>query len=132
MNGSEADTIIRARELMIESMVTFAEHVKDEGIDTSQQTWSHTWSEFLRYAQRGDGGETAGERADTSAREPYQRCTLERLWEIPRPARKTGTGKRTWNSSRAEREITCIDRSGRTRRMRKRDGDWPKGDTEPG
>eukprot|EP00965_Chrysotila_dentata_P002080 68705-Pleurochrysis_carterae.AAC.2 len=86
MNGAEADTIRKARELIMESTVTFVEHMKDDGVGLSRQTWDYSWSEFLRrYAQQGDRGETAKEnttineeRADTRVSETHPTlCPLE-------------------------------------------------------
>eukprot|EP00965_Chrysotila_dentata_P026314 872136-Pleurochrysis_carterae.AAC.4 len=78
MNGADAQTIHKARDLIAESIVTFTEHMKDEGIDGTQKCWNHTWHEFLRYAQRGERGGTAKEnvriREETDeirVREPY-------------------------------------------------------------
>eukprot|EP00965_Chrysotila_dentata_P078985 2604930-Pleurochrysis_carterae.AAC.2 len=52
--------------------------MSDNGVDASQQSWDHTWSEFLTYAQRGDRGETAQENVtinrggdEINARESY-------------------------------------------------------------
>eukprot|EP00965_Chrysotila_dentata_P208011 6184462-Pleurochrysis_carterae.AAC.1 len=55
------------------------EYMKDEGVDRTQNSWDHTWREFLRYAQRGLGGDGQGKRilrineetAETRVREPY-------------------------------------------------------------
>eukprot|EP00965_Chrysotila_dentata_P115640 3821710-Pleurochrysis_carterae.AAC.4 len=69
MNGVEADKICKAREFARESITTFAEHMRDDGIDAVQKTWEHTWSEFLVYAQRGDRGETTKENAGINGEE---------------------------------------------------------------
>eukprot|EP00965_Chrysotila_dentata_P185021 6108057-Pleurochrysis_carterae.AAC.1 len=65
MNGAEADLIHRARELIMEEPVTFAEHMLDYGMEAGQQSWSFIWREFLKYAQRGDRGRSAEENAGT-------------------------------------------------------------------
>eukprot|EP00965_Chrysotila_dentata_P065786 2179315-Pleurochrysis_carterae.AAC.1 len=56
MNGEDAQTIHKARELITESIVTFTEYMKDEGVDGTQNSWAHTWCEFLGYSQRGNRG----------------------------------------------------------------------------
>eukprot|EP00965_Chrysotila_dentata_P168395 5560839-Pleurochrysis_carterae.AAC.2 len=61
MNGEETDAILKARELITERPVTFAEHMIDYGIEAEQHSWNFTWREFLRYAQRGDRGGSAKE-----------------------------------------------------------------------
>eukprot|EP00965_Chrysotila_dentata_P111858 3699342-Pleurochrysis_carterae.AAC.1 len=78
MNGADALTIHKARGLIAESIVAFTEHMKDEGIDGTQNSWNHTWGECLGYAQRGGRGGTAKEnmriREETDemrVREPY-------------------------------------------------------------
>eukprot|EP00965_Chrysotila_dentata_P050078 1659037-Pleurochrysis_carterae.AAC.1 len=78
MSGAEVALIHRARELVVESPVTFAEHMIDHGIDARRQIWSHTWREFLKYAQRRDRGKSAKENArigkqkkETSTRESH-------------------------------------------------------------
>eukprot|EP00965_Chrysotila_dentata_P258489 6213237-Pleurochrysis_carterae.AAC.1 len=62
----------------MESIVTFAKHIREYGVEARQQTWGYTWGEFLKYAQRGDRGEIAKENAKihaemtvASTREPY-------------------------------------------------------------
>eukprot|EP00965_Chrysotila_dentata_P261211 6214177-Pleurochrysis_carterae.AAC.6 len=54
--------------------------MRDKSIDAQQQTWGHTWREFLNYAQRGDRGREANENvrmseetieANDRGREPY-------------------------------------------------------------
>eukprot|EP00965_Chrysotila_dentata_P185019 6107846-Pleurochrysis_carterae.AAC.1 len=78
MNGGEADSILKARELITEGPVTFAEHMIDYGLEAEQYSWSLTWREFLNYAQRGERGESAKEnvrieeqREETRTREPH-------------------------------------------------------------
>eukprot|EP00965_Chrysotila_dentata_P090804 2996672-Pleurochrysis_carterae.AAC.8 len=78
MNGAEAAMIHRARELIVEGPVTFAEHMIDCGMDTRQQTRGYTWKELLKYAQRGDRGRSTKENAriderrkEASIREAY-------------------------------------------------------------
>eukprot|EP00965_Chrysotila_dentata_P114139 3773628-Pleurochrysis_carterae.AAC.3 len=61
MNGAEAAFIHRAREKAREGPNTFAEYMLDFGMDTTQQSWSHTWGEFIKYAQQGDRGRLAKE-----------------------------------------------------------------------
>eukprot|EP00965_Chrysotila_dentata_P241061 6204062-Pleurochrysis_carterae.AAC.1 len=61
MNGAEAETIHKARELIMESTVTFAEHMKDYGVDARQQKRKHTWKEFLKRAGQRVRGRTAVE-----------------------------------------------------------------------
>eukprot|EP00965_Chrysotila_dentata_P055679 1847007-Pleurochrysis_carterae.AAC.2 len=63
MNGTEAETVHRARELIVESTVTFAEHMRGYGMEARQQIWCHTWREFLKYTERGNRGETAKKNA---------------------------------------------------------------------
>eukprot|EP00965_Chrysotila_dentata_P118054 3902043-Pleurochrysis_carterae.AAC.1 len=63
MNRTEADSILKARELIMEGPVTFAEHMIDSGIEAEQHSWGFTWSEFLKYAQRGGRGRSAKENA---------------------------------------------------------------------
>eukprot|EP00965_Chrysotila_dentata_P102562 3385922-Pleurochrysis_carterae.AAC.1 len=63
MSGTDAQTIHKARELIAESIVTFTEYMKDEGVD---DTYS-----------RGTGGDSqeniriSEETAETRVREPY-------------------------------------------------------------
>eukprot|EP00965_Chrysotila_dentata_P116415 3848349-Pleurochrysis_carterae.AAC.1 len=78
MSGAEAELIHRARELIMEGPVTFAEHMIDYGVVEGQQTWSFTCKEFLKYAQRGHRGRSARENAkigeqkkETSTRESH-------------------------------------------------------------
>eukprot|EP00965_Chrysotila_dentata_P139394 4609130-Pleurochrysis_carterae.AAC.1 len=78
MNGAEAEFRLKARELIMEGPVTFPEHMIDYGVVAGQQTWSCTWREFLKYAQRGDRGRSARENArideqkkETSTRESH-------------------------------------------------------------
>eukprot|EP00965_Chrysotila_dentata_P172966 5708520-Pleurochrysis_carterae.AAC.1 len=61
LNGMDAEKILKAQELAWESKTTFAEHMRDDGIDATQQNWDYTWSEFLLYAQQGDRGDAAKE-----------------------------------------------------------------------
>eukprot|EP00965_Chrysotila_dentata_P182177 6015908-Pleurochrysis_carterae.AAC.1 len=61
MKGTDADKIYKEREFVRESRTTFAEHMRDDGIEAAQTTWDYTWREFLLYAQRGDGGKIAKE-----------------------------------------------------------------------
>eukprot|EP00965_Chrysotila_dentata_P234912 6200436-Pleurochrysis_carterae.AAC.3 len=42
MNGTDAQTIHKAQELITESIVTFTEYMKDDGVDGAQQSWDHT------------------------------------------------------------------------------------------
>eukprot|EP00965_Chrysotila_dentata_P261085 6214132-Pleurochrysis_carterae.AAC.5 len=72
-----AETIHKTRELMMESIVTFSEYMRDDGKDGQQQR-GHTWNEFLKYAKRRDRGGMASEnvtgkeaRIEASDREPY-------------------------------------------------------------
>eukprot|EP00965_Chrysotila_dentata_P203153 6181547-Pleurochrysis_carterae.AAC.1 len=78
MNGMDADKIHKEREFVRENTTTFAEHMRDDGIDAKQKTWDHTWRECLSYAQRGDRKEAARENVMinsevdmTPDREPY-------------------------------------------------------------
>eukprot|EP00965_Chrysotila_dentata_P167645 5536360-Pleurochrysis_carterae.AAC.1 len=78
MNWAEADLIHRERELITEGPVTFAEHMIDYGVEAGQHSWSFTWREFLKYAQRGDRGSSAKNNArmdkprkETCTREPH-------------------------------------------------------------
>eukprot|EP00965_Chrysotila_dentata_P224719 6194351-Pleurochrysis_carterae.AAC.1 len=78
MNGGEADSILKAKELLMEGPVTFAEDMKDYGIEAEQHSWSLTWREFLNYSQKGDRGKSAKEnvrideqREEIRLREPY-------------------------------------------------------------
>eukprot|EP00965_Chrysotila_dentata_P107362 3546792-Pleurochrysis_carterae.AAC.1 len=78
MNGEVTDSILKARELITEGPVTFAEHMIDYGIRAEQYSWSFTWREFINYAQRGDRGRSAKEnvrideqRKEIRIREPH-------------------------------------------------------------
>eukprot|EP00965_Chrysotila_dentata_P262187 6214496-Pleurochrysis_carterae.AAC.2 len=78
LNGEDADKTHKEREFVRESTTTFAEHMRDDGIEATQETWDHTWREFLSYAQRGDRKDTARENVminsegdTTHEREPY-------------------------------------------------------------
>eukprot|EP00965_Chrysotila_dentata_P039646 1317815-Pleurochrysis_carterae.AAC.1 len=61
MNGAETESILKARDLITEGPVTFAEHMIAYGIEAEQCSWGFTWREFLKYAQRGDKGRSAKE-----------------------------------------------------------------------
>eukprot|EP00965_Chrysotila_dentata_P222026 6192721-Pleurochrysis_carterae.AAC.4 len=65
MSGAEADFIYKAKELIREVPVNFAEHMANDGVEAGQQTWGFTWREFPKYAQQGDKGRSAEENADT-------------------------------------------------------------------
>eukprot|EP00965_Chrysotila_dentata_P180903 5971444-Pleurochrysis_carterae.AAC.1 len=43
INGAEAEFIFRAKELITEGPVTFAEHMIDHGIEAEQHSWGFTW-----------------------------------------------------------------------------------------
>eukprot|EP00965_Chrysotila_dentata_P217247 6189874-Pleurochrysis_carterae.AAC.1 len=58
VSGTEAETIHRARVLIVESTVEFAEHMRDYGVGAQQKTWGHTWK-------------INEEMTDTCTREPY-------------------------------------------------------------
>eukprot|EP00965_Chrysotila_dentata_P081584 2693702-Pleurochrysis_carterae.AAC.2 len=61
MNGAEAEFKFKAKELITEGLLTFAEHMIDHGIEAEPHSWGFTWREFLKYAQRGDRGKLAKE-----------------------------------------------------------------------
>eukprot|EP00965_Chrysotila_dentata_P224489 6194199-Pleurochrysis_carterae.AAC.2 len=69
INGADAQTVHKARELITESIVTFTEHIKDDGVDGTQKSWNHTWCEILRYAQWGERRRTAKENARSRSEE---------------------------------------------------------------
>eukprot|EP00965_Chrysotila_dentata_P075480 2492776-Pleurochrysis_carterae.AAC.1 len=78
MNGTEADFIFKAREMVMERPVTFAEYMVDDGIEAEQHSWNHIWREFLKYAQKGDRGGLArenarmdGQKDEMRSREPH-------------------------------------------------------------
>eukprot|EP00965_Chrysotila_dentata_P229481 6197220-Pleurochrysis_carterae.AAC.1 len=78
MNGADAEFIFKARELIKEEHVTFAEHMIDLGINADLRSWGPTWREFLKYAQSGEKGKSAKENVgmdkhveDVRRREPY-------------------------------------------------------------
>eukprot|EP00965_Chrysotila_dentata_P007043 229319-Pleurochrysis_carterae.AAC.2 len=68
MNGAEAEFLCKAKELITEGPVTFAEHMIDHGIQAEPHSWGFTWREFLKYAQGGDRGRLAKENARTNER----------------------------------------------------------------
>eukprot|EP00965_Chrysotila_dentata_P213546 6187681-Pleurochrysis_carterae.AAC.4 len=68
MDGTEAEFIYSAKELIAEGPVTFAEYMIDYGIEAEQHSWGLTWREFLKYAQEGDRGERAKENAEMNER----------------------------------------------------------------
>eukprot|EP00965_Chrysotila_dentata_P187422 6172125-Pleurochrysis_carterae.AAC.1 len=79
MNGTEIDLILKAKELITEGPVSFAEHMIDYGIiEAEQHSWGSTWREFLIYAQKGDRGRSAKnnvrldeQKEEICIREPY-------------------------------------------------------------
>eukprot|EP00965_Chrysotila_dentata_P022596 748236-Pleurochrysis_carterae.AAC.2 len=78
MNGEDAEFIFKARELITEGHVTFAEYMIDLGINADQRSWGPIWREFLKYAQSGEKGKSAKENVgmdkqveDVRSREPF-------------------------------------------------------------
>eukprot|EP00965_Chrysotila_dentata_P254542 6211911-Pleurochrysis_carterae.AAC.1 len=78
INGEDADRIHKDREAVRESTTTFAEHMRDDGVEAAPVSWGHTWREFLSYVQRGDNKDTARENVQIKSevnavtdREPY-------------------------------------------------------------
>eukprot|EP00965_Chrysotila_dentata_P260029 6213759-Pleurochrysis_carterae.AAC.1 len=127
MKGEETDSILKAKELITEVPVTFAENMIDYGIGAEQHSWSITWREFLNYAQRGDRGRSAKENVgiDEQREESCNRETYPTLY----PGEVEGEneeGVEGVHQSRNKRELTNRARNNQHRRERRNETHYDK------
>eukprot|EP00965_Chrysotila_dentata_P016967 563127-Pleurochrysis_carterae.AAC.1 len=120
MNGEDTDSILKARELLTEGPVTFAEHMIDYGIRAEQSSWSTTWREFLNYAQRGDRGSSANEnvKIDKQREEIRNREPHPTLYPGEVEGEKEEGGENEYQR-RNRRELTNRARTNQQKRERK-------------
>eukprot|EP00965_Chrysotila_dentata_P049860 1652907-Pleurochrysis_carterae.AAC.1 len=126
MNGTDAATIHKTRELTVGGPSTFAEHMIDYGLDTRQQSWKHTWEEFLKYAQKGDRGSSAKENGEISAQR--KEVGTREIYPTLYPGEVEGENEIQMEPVRQRRDMRRLtDRAKANQQRRERKGETYEG-----